>query len=437
MSGADASWKGMVSSSPKRPRLAGYLAIIGFVTGFGYWAATAPLSGAVLAPGVIAAAGRNVQIQHLEGGIVAEIQVTGGSRVSAGQSMLVLDPTQARTQLNRLSQKWVSFQAMIARLIAERDGLDTPPEIPSPPFSFEIDEAMLEDQRKEFAARLKRYQTERAILNQRVTTLRETRNGFVAQQVSVEEQLAIVADELERKKSLVEKGLTNRFEYTQILRNHAELIGQRGITASEIASTDTKRLEALEQLARLATRRVEDAVTRLNEIRASLVDVEEQMFAAQDTLQRTVIRAPVDGIVVSSLYNSVGSVIAPAEKVIELLPTTRKLIVDARLRPQDVDAVKVGQTARLRLSALNMRLTPEISGEVALVSADRLVDEVTQEPYYQARVEIADQLPPPVMKDQLYPGMPVEAFINTGQRTFFAYLARPILDSFNRAFIEE
>ncbi|QPC88602.1 HlyD family type I secretion periplasmic adaptor subunit [Mesorhizobium sp. NBSH29] len=427
----------MVSSSAKRPRLAGYLAIIGFVAGFGYWAATVPLSGAALAPGIIAAAGRNVQVQHLEGGIVAEIHVTEGSRVSSGQSMLVLDPTQAKTQLNRLLQKWVSFQAMIARLVAERDALDTLPQIPASPFAFEIDGAILEDQRKEFFARLERYQAERAILNLRVTTLEEARRGLDAQQVSVEEQLAIVADELARKKSLVEKGLTNRFEYTQMLRNQADLIGQKGITASEIASSDTQRLEAVEQLARLATKRVEDAVSRLNEIRASLVDVEEQMFAAHDILQRTVVRAPVDGIVVTSLYNSVGSVIAPAEKVIELLPTTRKLIIDARLRPQDVDSVKVGQSARLRLSALNMRLTPEISGEVALVSADRLVDEVTQEPYYQARVEIADQLPPPVTKDRLYPGMPVEAFINTGERTFFAYLARPILDSFNRAFIEE
>lgn len=433
----DAGWKGMVPSSTRRLRAAGYLALIGLVTSFGYWAATVPMSGAAYAPGVVAAAGRNVQVQHLEGGIVEEILVTEGSRVSAGQSMLRLDPTEAKTQLNRLAQKWLSFQTMIARLTAERDGLSTLPELPSPPFGLEFEDAMLEDQRKEFAARLKRYETERAILMQRVNALREAGNGLISQQISVEEQLSIIADELERKKTLVDKGLTNRFEYTQILRNHAELIGQKGIIAAEIASTDTKRLEALEQLARLATKRVEDAVTRLNEIRVSLVEIEEQMLAAHDTLQRTVIRAPVDGVVVSSLYNSVGSVIAPAEKVIELLPTTRDFIVDARLRPNDVDAVKVGQAARLRLSALNTRLTPEVIGRVALVSADRLVDEATQEPYYQVRLEIAEQLPLPVTKDQFYPGMPVEAFINTGERTFFAYLARPLLDSFNRAFIEE
>lgn len=437
MSQTEFRWQRTLPGSLAAPRLAGYLALAALVVGFGYWAATAPLSGAALAPGVVAAAGRNIHIQHLEGGIVADIKVTEGDRVSAGQSLLLLDTTQAKTQLNRLSQQWVIYQAMIARLTAERDGLEVLPALPPAPIAPEVDKAVIEHQRKEFVARLSRYRSERAILKQRVATLEEARTGLAAQLKAIDEQLAIVADELQRKKALVKKGLTNRFEYTQILRNHAELTGQRGVTVSEIASADTRRLEALEQLERLATQRVEEAVTRLNETRASLADVEEQMLAAQDTLRRTTIRAPADGIVVASAYNSIGSVIAPGEEVIELLPTAQELVVDARLRPQDIDAVKVGQAARLRLSALNMRLTPDVSGKVALVSADRLIDEATQEPYYRARVKIADQLPEPVTKEQLYPGMPVEAFINTGERTFLEYLARPILDSFSRAFIEE
>lgn len=437
MNAATFQWERDLPASLKWIRLAGYAAIGALAAIFGYWASTAPLSGAALAPGVVAAAGRNIMIQHLDGGIVQTILVDEGGRVSAGQRLLVLDPTEAEMQLNRLMQQWATYQAMISRLTAERDGLDMLPAIPKAPFPMEPDESAWEDQRKEFGARLSRYHSERKILRQRLATFKEARNGLVAQQQAVAEQLDVMADELERKKALVDKGLTNRFEYTQILRNRADLVGQQGVAASEVASTDTQRLEALEQLERLATQRVEEAVTKLNEVRASLADVEEQLHAALTTVERTVIRAPVDGIVVSSVYNSKGSVIGPGEKVMEILPTTQKLIVDARLRPQDIDTVKVGQSARLRLSALNMRLTPEVNGEVALVSADRLIDQTTQEPYYRARVQISDDLPASVSRDQIYPGMPVEVFINTGDRTFFEYLARPIFDSFNRAFTEE
>ena len=175
-------------------------------------------------------------------------------------------------------------------------------------------------------------------------------------------------------------------------------------------------------------------MTRLNEVRTSLADIEDQLIAARRVLERTVITAPVDGIVVASVYNSTGSVVAPGGEMMEILPTTRRVIVEARLNPQDIDIVKIGQSARLRLSALNMRLTPEVEGKIIHLSADRLVDEITQEPYYRARIGITDDLPASVVAEQLYPGMPVETFIETGERTFFEYLARPILDSLNRAF---
>ncbi|TIP32989.1 MAG: HlyD family efflux transporter periplasmic adaptor subunit, partial [Mesorhizobium sp.] len=146
---------------------------------------------------------------------------------------------------------------------------------------------------------------------------------------------------------------------------------------------------------------------------------------AQDVLQRTTITAPAAGIVVSSTYNSRGSVVAPGEKIMEILPTSSGLVVDARLRPRDIDQVHVGQPAKLRLSALNARLTPEVPATVSDISADRLVDEATHEPYFRAKLKIADALPPGVKSEQLYPGAPVDAFIGTGNRTFFEYLARP------------
>ncbi|WP_367716550.1 HlyD family type I secretion periplasmic adaptor subunit [Nitratireductor sp. GISD-1A_MAKvit] len=433
----DYLWQHSLAGNFRHLRWAAYLALAGCLGGFFYWAASAPLSGAALATGVIAAAGRNIQIQHLDGGIVAAINVSEGDRVSTGQSLLNLDDTQTRIKLNRLLQQWSRQQAMMARLTAERDGLDALPAMPPGPTRLGIDTASIDDQEREFAARLSRYRSEVSILRQRVATLVEAHNGLTAQQKAIDEQLVIMSDELKRKEALVVKGLTNRFEYTQTLRHYADLTGQRNVNVSEIASTESRRLEALEQLERLASQRVEDAVARLNEAHASLSDLEEQIHAAQNTLDRMTVRAPVDGVVVASTVNAVGSVIAPGEKVIEILPTMQELVVDARLRPQDIDMVKVGQKARLRLSALNMRLTPEVTGEVTLVSADRHVDEMSGEPYYQARVTIPDSLPSPVNRAHLHPGMPVEAFINTGERTFFEYLARPILDSFSRAFIEE
>lgn len=433
----DYAWERGIEASPRRIGWAGYLVIAVLVATFGLWAALAPISGAALAPGVIAAAGRNIMIQHLEGGIIDEILVSEGERVTAGQALMVLESTDAKTQLNRLTTQLVTNQAMMARLTAERDGALSMV-LPSGANALgDKAREIFEEQNKEFQARRSRYTSERQILHQRVAALDDARAGLQSQQAAIAEQLGIVSDELAAKKSLVDQGLTNRFEYTQILRNRADLIGQQGLVASEFATALTQRIEALEQLERLATQRVEEAVTRLNEVRTALADIEDQLIAARRVLERTLIKAPVDGIIVSSVYNSPGSVIPPGGEMLEILPTTRKVIIEARLNPQDIDIVKVGQSARLRLSALNMRLTPEVAGEVTHLSADRLIDEVTQEPYYRARIGITDDLPASVAPDQLYPGMPVETFIETGERTFFEYLARPILDSFNRAFVEE
>lgn len=439
MAEANFLWERTVRTDTRWVAFTGYAAIVAMSISFGFWAVSAPLAGSVIAPGVIAAAGRNIPIQHLEGGIVKDLLVSEGDKVKTGQELIVLDPMAARAQLNRLEKQKVALEAMSARLVAERDSVDALPDISfqaSYPSATKIQE-LVEEQRKEFVVRLSRYQSEKEILHQRLASLRETLEGLQSHRRAVDDQLTVVMDELGRKKSLVDRGLSSRFEYTQILRHQADLTGQRAVKESEIAATRAQIAEANEQIERLKTQRVEEAVTKLNEVRTSLADMEEQILAAGSILDRTIIRAPTDGIVVSSVYNSKGSVIAPGEKVMDILPTTHHLIVDARLPPRDVDVVRVGQPARLHLSALNARLTPEVAGSVLRVSADRLIDEVTREPYYRATLEITEDLPNEVSREQLYPGMPVEAFISTGDRTFFEYLLRPVLDSFRHAFTEE
>jgi HlyD family type I secretion membrane fusion protein len=439
MTEKNTKWRQRVSTSTGRISAAGYLTIAAFVGGFGFWAATAPLAGAAIAPGIVAAAGQNINIQHLEGGIIREIRIREGERVRAGEPVIVLDSTVAEAQLNRLVKQMVALQAKGWRLEAERDGAEnfSMPDSFSAPGNKMEHLAIVSEQQKEFTARLARYRAELEILAQRVAALKEAIEGLNAQKKAGVDQLAIVREEVNRKKELLEKGLTNRSEYTALLRTEAELIGQVGALQSQIASSATQIVEARQQTERLTTTRIEQAVSELNTVRASIADLEEQVRAGQSVLERTVIRAPADGIIVKTAYTAPGSVIRAGEPVIQMLPTTRELIIEAQVRPQDIDLLRVGQEASMLFSALNARTTPQVPGTVFYISADRLIDGTNGLPYYTARLKITENLPPEISADQIYPGMPVETFIRTGERTFVEYLVQPLADSFARAFREE
>ncbi|MER9950178.1 HlyD family type I secretion periplasmic adaptor subunit [Mesorhizobium sp. M0047] len=431
-------WEGKARTDIRRVAFAGYAATAILIGCFGYWAVSAPLSGAVITQGTISATGGNILIQHPEGGIIQELLAHEGDRVQQAQDLILLDRTAAQAELNRLTRQSITLKASASRLEAERDGLDQlAPITEAAPAPFQHDfEILVREQQKEFNARLARFRSEQSILAQRVAMHRQSVVGLQAQKLAVQQQAEVVKKELGIKTNLLDKGLTNRTEYSQLLRSEADLVGQAGALEANLAAANTQIVEAQEQIERLTTQRVEEALTKLDEVRSSLADIDEQMRASEAVLRRTTIKAPAAGIVVSSTYNSKGSVIAPGEKIMEILPTTSGLVVDARLPPKDIDQVRVGQPARLRLSALNMRLTPEISAIVTQVSADRLIDQVTHEAYFRAKLKIASALPPGVKAEQLYPGMPVEAFISTGDRSFFEYLARPMRDSFARAFTE-
>ncbi|MBZ9672139.1 HlyD family type I secretion periplasmic adaptor subunit [Mesorhizobium sp. ES1-3] len=433
------AWDSQPRTDIGRVALTGYAAVALLVGGFGYWAVSAPLSGAVITQGTISATGGNIQIQHREGGIVQALLVHEGDRVQLGQDLIVLDPTAAQAELNRLTRQSIALRASAARLEAERDGLDRlAPIAEAAPAPFQHDfEILIREQQKEFDARLARFRSEKSILAQRVAMHRQSVTGLQAQKQAIQQQAEVVKKELGIKTSLLDRGLTNRTEYSQLLRSEADLVGQAGALEANLATANTQIVEAQEQTERLTTQRVEEALTKLDDVRSNLADVEEQTRAAEAVVRRTTIKAPAAGIVVSSTYNSKGSVIAPGEKIMEILPTESGLVVDARLRPKDIDQVRVGQPAKLRLSALNSRLTPEVSATVTRISADRLIDQTSREPYFRAKLTIAADLPPGVRRDQLYPGTPVEAFISTGDRTFLEYLARPMLDSFARAFAEQ
>lgn len=432
-------WAADVPTRTGGAALIGYTGIAVFLGAFGFWAATAPLAGAAIASGVVAAAGQNLTVQHLEGGIVAEVAVQEGQRVEAGDTLFVMDRTNALAQRNRLTKQRLALLARQARLEAERDGettLDLDPDLVATATEEGVTDTVSE-QVREFETRNERYRSERVILAQRIAALGEQIAGLESQVEAGNQQQAVIEAETERKQRLVSDGLARQDELSDLLRAGAQLFGQIAQARASIGSAKTQVVEAEEQVVRLATQRVEQAVTELAEVRTQLGDIEEQLNAADAVLSRVTVRAPTDGIIVSLAVRSPGAVVGPGDGLAELLPTTDDLVVEARLSPLDIDQVSLGQQASLRFSALNARITPEVDATIRYVSPDRLVDPQTQEPYYTARLEITENLPPEVSVEQIYPGMPVETFIRTSERTFLEYLVKPITDSFSRAFTEE
>ena len=433
------AWAKPVRAGLLGPIVFGAVVLVGFVGGFAVWAGGAPLEGAAVAPGVVAASGQNHKISHLEGGIIEEVSVREGDLVEAGQQLIRLQRTAAEASRDLLLKNRFALQARIARLRAERDGkeeLDFAEELQEAAARYGL-EKDLEEQRREFAARLERIQADRNIIDQRVAALNEQIRGYEVQLDSTNAQIEVLKDDIARKGRLLKKGLTNRSDYNALRRNKSELEGRVGGLQSEIGRAKTSIVEAQEQRSRLITERAEQAVTTLNEARRQVADISERLRAADDVLSRIVVRAPSAGIVVNIAKTTPGAVINRGEELMTILPTDSELIVEARLSPVDVDVVRKGQEASLRFSALNQRTTPEVPATVTYVSKDAFLDPQTRESYYTMRLSIADELPPEVKPEQIFPGMPVETYIKTGDRTFAEYLVKPIVDSFSRAFREE
>ena len=432
-------WARRVPTSTWKSAILGYGSIAVFLGFFGYWAATAPLAGAAIAPGVVAASGQNLKIEHLEGGTIVSVEVKEGDRVKADQQLLTLDPTVPKAQLDRLLKSDVSLRADAARLTVERDGgesLEFTPDLQKLASDSGLADVLAE-QKNEFAARLQRHKNELAILGERLGALEESVSGLEARRTAADEQLKIVKEETSRKLKLLDKGLTDRNQYTQLLRSQADLLGQVATAESQLAGVKNQINEAKGQIVRANSQRVEDSLKELSDVRSKTADIAEQIKAARSVLKRTIVKAPADGIIVSLNVKSPGLTIRPGDTVLELLPTTSNLVIDARVDPRDIDVVQIGQQVRLRFVALNSTTTPEVSGDISYISADRIVDPSTRQPYYTARVRITQNLPPEIKLEQIYPGMPVETYISRGDRTFVEYLIKPIMDSLSRSFREE
>jgi HlyD family type I secretion membrane fusion protein len=432
-------WSKSVRTSLLGPSLVALLVAGGGLGGFVAWGSTAPLAGAVIAAGNVAANGENLVVQHLEGGIVKEIHVREGDTVVAGQPLLTLDPTQVESGLSRLRTTLATLRADEARLLAEQRGLDAitfPPEL----LAETLDPALkdvVETRTVEFNDRNSRHRSELRILEERLAGLDQEIAGTEAQREATRKQLGFIADELKDVEFLFKQGLARADRVFALRRSEADLEGKIGAFLASVGKARQTIAEVREQMEKLRHDRRTEAVGRLSDVRTKITDVYEQIRASESVLSRIVVRAPSDGIIVKLNVNTVGGVISPGQQVLELLPSGVDLVVDAKLQPNDIEAVKVGRPANVRLSALNQRTTPVVQAHVAFVSADKLTDRNTQQLYYRVRLTFDMTQLSPGERRVLSPGMPAEAFIATEERTMMRYLFRPIEDSIARAFREK
>lgn len=439
----DRNWYDSLPRSTRFPTLAGAVIMIATILGFGVWGNLAPIAGAVVASGVFVATGQNKIVQHLEGGVIRKIYIHEGDVVEQGQLLLELDDTGPRAELQRLFLRSVRLTAMDARLQAEmREDPQVvfPRELQIVANQPEVKE-ILESQQLTFTARRNNMNSDIRGIEEGIKALNERVNGSKVQLDGVHRQIALIKEEVETKQYLLQTGLVRKPELLVLQRTEANLEGEVGRIMGDIGDAKERIARALEQINGVRKTAIKAAVEQMHEVRGDLVDVRERMLSAQGVLDRVRVVAPVKGVVVKLRYHTTGGVIEAGKNILEILPLQEELIIEARVRPQDIDNVKHGQHATVRLTALSQRVTPMVSGEVIYLSADTLADEkksqqVGPTDIYIIRIKLDNKEASRIPGFSPTPGMPAEVYIKTTERTFFQYLMRPIHDSISRAFRE-
>lgn len=431
-------WFQDVPRQSRRPVIGGVLMLLASVAGFGTWAATAPIDGAVIAPGTFVATGQNKVIQHLEGGIIRDILVREGEIVNEGQILIRLEETQPRADLRRLMLRRVLLMVTAARLEAEAIGDDRitlPPDIVA---DQDPEVGIIVDSHKMiFAARRQKLETETLIHKHSIASFSERVKAEGARLASAHAQIKLVDEELAGKADLYKRGLIRKSDYFNQLRTKETLKAEITRAESDVADNEARIRGTKQQIERVHRLAVQTAVEELHPIRAELKDIGERITAAQSVLTRIDVKAPVRGIVIKLNYHTSGGVIRPGNDILALLPLGDELLIEARVRPQDIDNLNKGQSAMVRLTALNQRTTPMVTGEVVYVSADAIQGERNNgDNAYVTRVKLDTTSVAELRSFLPTPGMPAEVYIRTGERTFFQYLAKPITDVMTRAFRE-
>ena len=433
-SGATDAW------SVRKPMIVGVLGLLLLVGGFGTWAVMTQISGAVIAGGQIEVDQNRQVIQHPDGGVVEAILVEEGNTVATGEVLLRLDPTELQSELSIVESQLFELIARRGRLEAERDERDT---ITFDPLLSETSadrpavKDLMDGQQRLFEAR--RASIAQAIeqLDKQQDQISDQITGINAQQRAMDTQLALIEQELVDQQSLYDRGLAQVSRVLSLQREAARMSGTVGELAANEAQARGRITEIDIEILNLQSQRREEAITRLRDIQSNELELRERRRALLERMSRLDVKAPLSGIVYDLRVFARRSVIRPADPVLYIIPQDRPLVINARVDPIDIDKLTIGQEVTLRFSALDQRKTPELTGTVKLISADAFQDENTRQSYYRAEIVLSEGEQARLPQDTtLLPGMPVEAFIRTEDRTPIAYLVKPLTDYFTKAFRE-
>jgi membrane fusion protein, type I secretion system len=407
--------------------------------GLGGWASTAQISGALIAPGSIVVESNVKKVQHPTGGVVGELRAHDGDVVKAGDVVVRLDDTVTKASLAIVTKNLDGLWARAARLEAEQRGLD---KIAFPPMLRDrVDDpdvkAVMASETKLFEVRVNGRIGQKAQLRERITQLNEEIAGLTAQEQAKDQEIALVEKELTGVRDLYDKHLVQLSRLTTLERDAARLSGERAQYISSRAQAKGKITETELQIIQVDKDMVSDVSKDLRETNDKIGEFVERKVTAEDQLRRVDIRAPQDGMVLQSTVHTVGGVITAGDAIMLIVPQADDLQVEAKVNPQDIDKLQVGQKTLLRLSAFNQRTTPELNGVVTRVSPDVTTDQRTGQSYYTIRVSMPPEEVARLGDVKLIPGMPVEAFVQTGERTMLSYLIKPLSDQLMRAFREK
>jgi HlyD family secretion protein len=409
------------------------------VVGVGGWATFTMISGAVIAPGQLVVESDVKKVQHPTGGVVGELRVRDGARVKAGDILIRLDDTQTRANLDIVLKALDELSARRARDEAERDGgraIAFPADLMLRKAVDPTVQHLIEGETRLFSARVAGREGQKAQLRERVLQLRQEIKGLIEQAAAKEREIALIGTELKGVRELYAKNLVPLSRVTALERDGARLEGERGQLVASTASAKGKIAETELQILQIDTDMRSEVGKDMAEIRGRWSEYVEKRVAAEDQLRRVDLRAPQDGTVHQLTVHTIGGLVTPSEPAMLIVPEADQLAVEVRIQPQDIDNVRMGQATILRFAAFNQHVTPEINGVVSRISADVSQDQKTGLVYYTARIGIPEEQKERLGRVRLVPGMPVEAFMQLGERTVLSYLTKPLADQIAKAWRE-
>jgi HlyD family secretion protein len=426
-------------SSIRLHLIIGLAVVLVLAGGLGGWASTAEISGALIAPGSVVVDSNVKKVQHPTGGVVGELLARDGDIVKAGDVVVRLDDTVTKASLAIVTKNLDGLWARAARLQAEQQGLD---KIVFP--ASLLDRANDPDVKNIIASETKLFEVrttgrtgQKAQLRERITQLNEEIGGLMAQEKAKDQEIVLVEKELAGVRTLYDQHLVQISRMTVLERDAARLNGERAQFIAQRAQAKGKITETELQIIQVDKDLVSDVSKDLRETNDKIGEFVERKVTAEDQLRRTDIRAPQDGMVLQSTVHTVGGVITAGDAIMMIVPQADALAVEAKVNPQDIDKLQIGQKTLLRLSAFNQRTTPELNGVVSRVSPDVTTDQRTGQSYYTIRVTMPPNEIARLGESKLIPGMPAEAFVQTGDRTMLSYLIKPLSDQLMRAFREK